>query len=200
MVDKLCGLALDGDGNVLVAGTSYLHEPEMYSWIPSDWAIVKFSSAGEQLWAMRDSGKPYGVNVIRAFSLDAHGTAYVTGQFETLDKEIKYATAKISTDGYYIWMAHYEGSYESWHEGASALAIDSLGNVYVTGATDAYTTVKYNAEGEEVWMTRYKGPKEEEFDVSVAIALDESGNLYVTGNSPGPGRGTDITTVKYPNP
>ena len=80
------------------------------------------------------------------------------------------------------------------------LILHKNGKVYVTGATEAYTTVKYNAEGEEVWMTRYKGPKEEEFDVPVAIALDESGNLYVTGNSPGPGRGTDITTVKYPNP
>jgi hypothetical protein len=47
---------------------------------------------------------------------------------------------------------------------AKALAIDSAGNVYVSGYSTGsgtgydYTTIKYNQNGNLVWLARYNGP------------------------------------------
>jgi len=62
---------------------------------------------------------------------------------------------------------------------ASQLAVDSSGNVYVSGTS---TTTKYNSEGKKLWTVK-NGPY---------ITADEKGNLYTAGCS-----GGDYITIKY---
>ena len=77
-------------------------------------------------------------------------------------------------------MARYNGG------NATALALDSAGNVYVTGSIGIdYGTIKYDAMGNQLWVARYNGPKSES-DHAYALAVDEYGNAYVTGDSEGP--------------
>ncbi len=104
------------------------------------------------------------------------------------------------------WAARYEGP-GSAQDSARALAVDDVGNVYVTGSsvcpaspfdTD-YTTVKYDAHGNQLWVARYDGSRNFA-DNAAAIAVDGAGGVYVTGMSAGAGVGflaMDYATLKY---
>src|SRR4030042_384076 len=88
------------------------------------------------------------------------------------------------------WVARYVGPAggAAW---AFDVAVDTSGNVYVTGKSYdsegndrdyAYATVKYDSSGKKLWDVRYNGPGGDD-DVAQAIALDSEGNVYVTGKS-----------------
>ena len=68
------------------------------------------------------------------------------------------------------------------------MAIDSSGNVYVTGGSAVsdivpdYATVKYDSAGQQQWVAYYTGPGNNA-DFAEAIAVDASNNVYVTGES-----------------
>ena len=94
------------------------------------------------------------------------------------------------------WVARYTGPVNSVDK-AYAIAVDSSGNVYVTGGSNNdYATVKYNSAGQQEWVANYIGPGNS-IDYAIAIATDLAGNVYVTGVSPGAGTLEDYATVKY---
>ncbi|MBM3240060.1 T9SS type A sorting domain-containing protein [Candidatus Poribacteria bacterium] len=97
------------------------------------------------------------------------------------------------------WVVRYNG----WLDGASAIAVDDFGNIYVTGSSyknatyEDYATVKYDEDGNELWVAIYNGSGNA-WDLASAIAVDDSGNVYVTGYSYGGGMTQDdYATVKY---
>jgi hypothetical protein len=66
---------------------------------------------------------------------------------------------------------------------ARGIAVDSSGNVYVTGdsnnASVSYCyTIKYNSSGSQMW-----NKTDGECDVAYGIAVDSSGNVYVAGRA-----------------
>jgi hypothetical protein len=75
---------------------------------------------------------------------------------------------------------------------AYGVAVDSNGNMYVTGRSDSndYYTVKYNAsDGTELWnVTDTTG-----YAAYGGVAVDSNGDVYVTGQSDS----NDYYTVKY---
>jgi len=87
------------------------------------------------------------------------------------------------------WVRRYNGP-GNGDDGASAMAVDNSGNVYVTGgsrgsgtSTD-YATIKYYPNGDTAWVKRYNGSRNAS-DRASAIAVDGFGNVYVTGTSYG---------------
>ena len=103
------------------------------------------------------------------------------------------------------WVARYQTA----TGGASAIAVDGNGNVYVTGPNGCwaedwggcdhnYVTVKYDRDGKQLWVARYDAAGS--FDQATAIAVDAAGNVYVTGESwisSFPDGSPDYATIKY---
>jgi hypothetical protein len=96
-------------------------------------------------------------------------------------------------------VARYNGPVNHNDE-ASAIAIDKMGNVYVTGSsrgggTDSdYATIAYDSSGNRLWVARYNGPVNY-YDIALAMAVDNAGNVYVTGKSYGGWTANDYATM-----
>jgi len=86
------------------------------------------------------------------------------------------------------WVIRYNGP-GNGIDNAYSMAVDGLGNVYVTGSsyggsgnTDDYATIKFNSAGVQQWVVRYNGTGDY-WDEAYSIAVDGSGNVYVAGRS-----------------
>jgi ankyrin repeat protein len=194
--DDAHALAVDDSGNVCVTGPILASGPTNY-----DYATIKYgSSLGIQLWFRGIGG--VGTDVAQDIGIDASGNFYVTGYFYTSPTwDLDYVTVKYASDGTPLWSRNFNGP-SSGDDSASAIAVMSSGDVYVTGqarvasVTRAYGTVKYNSSGSLIWSRYYVGPGGYSSH-ALAVTVDGSGNVYVTGRSPGVGTGFDYATIKY---
>jgi len=187
---------VDSSGNVYVTGCSY-------SGTSYDYTTIKYSSSGAQQWVARYNGPANGSDIAGALAIDSSGNVYVTGQsYGSGTTGYDYATIKYNSSGAQQWVAYYNGP-GNGDDSACDLAVDSSGNVYVTGQSYSsstgvdYATIKYNSNGAQQWVARYNGPAKSS-DIACALAVDSSGNVYVTGQSYSSGTtGVDYATIKY---
>jgi len=177
-VDEAADITVDVSGNVYVTGRSTAGE------YADDFVTVKYDPSGVELWVARYSG-PTDDDESRAITVDDAGNVYVTGK--SGGSSCNYATVKYNSSGKELWASSYSGA-SFYRDIATAIAVDTTGNVYVTGesfdsTTDYdYATVKYDPGGHELWAVRYNN-KSDDKDRAVAIAVDAAGNVYVTGKS-----------------
>ncbi len=160
-----------------------------------------------------------------SLALDSNANVYVAGTFtDTVDFDPGAGTdnqtsagstgvflSKYNADGSYAWTKTFGGTYSDYAKG---IAVDSGGNVYVTGTfyfdtvdfdpgagTDNHTPVgerdvflsKYASNGSYFWTKTIGGSN---FDFSTGVATDNDGNVFITGFFPGtvdfdPSAGTD---------
>jgi uncharacterized delta-60 repeat protein len=184
-------IAVDTSGNICVTGDS-----------DSDYATVKYNSAGQEQWVARYEGIEPGVDEANAIAVDGTSNVYVTGKSGHNGATADYATIKYNAAGHEEWVARYNGPGDAG-DVATAIAVDTSGNTYVTGVSDGlspdstdYATIKYNTAGQEEWVARYNGPANMG-DSAVAIVVDGPGNVYVTGSSPDEGDFHKYATIKY---
>jgi uncharacterized delta-60 repeat protein len=101
------------------------------------------------------------------------------------------------------WISRYNGPGNN-EDRANAIAVDSSGNLYVTGESYGletqfdFTTIKYNSVGDSLWVRRF-APAGIGWDVPRAITIDHQQNIVVTGYSWGSSTVSnhDYTTIKY---
>ncbi len=197
-------IAVDKAGNVYITGTSDSH------FIPLDpdgengsYTTIKYDTNGNQLWVARYAGEDdAGLRDSQAYAiaLDSAGKVYVTGYSTGSGTFYDFCTIKYDSDGNQLWLARYDGPAHS-RDNCVSLALDSAGNVYVTGGSSGesshdYATIKYDTDGREIWVTRYQSPGNG-WAESYAIKADDRGNVYVTGSAVGVGTGDDMATIKY---
>ena len=196
--DAPYGVALDGSGNVYVAGVSAGTENT-----GDDYTTIKYDPSGQQQWVKRYNGPGNGYDVAQALTVDASGNAYVTGYSTGVNGLGDCATIKFDPNGGRLWTKRYNGDADGSDYGTS-IAVDPAGNVYVTGGSTGsttnvdYVTIKYNSAGRARWASRYSSAGSN-WDEGRSVAVDGAGSVYVTGVlafSEG-GTSDDFGTIKY---
>jgi hypothetical protein len=200
MNDYATSMALGSSGNVYVTGYSQGSNTQY------DYATVAYDSNGNELWVRRYDSPTGSSAHSNAIAVDSSGNVYVTGWSPYPSALVDITTIAYDSNGTELWLARYDGPLNGVDKG-NAIAVDSSGNIYVTGTSsdtpftkdNDYVTVAYDSGGNELWATRYNGP-EDLSDIPCAIAVDPSGNVYVTGKSYGTYGGVteyDYATVAY---
>ncbi|MCX6879950.1 MAG: SBBP repeat-containing protein [Verrucomicrobia bacterium] len=213
------GVAVDSSGNAYVTGESSASWNGPTGQVPmqaysakTDVFVLKLSSAGAYQWHTFHGGNAYDSGY--GLALDSSGNVYVTGHsnfswngsagqaplnaFNPVNGNGNYniLVLKLSSAGAYQWHTFY-GSIGN--DDGYGLALDSSGNVYVTGSSAAtwdgptgqaplhahsgnndITILKLNSAGAYQWHTFYGSNGD---DDGQGLALDSGGNVYVTGNS-----------------
>ena len=200
-------IALDSSGNVYITGyfegiATFDPGPEpvyLFSSGRLDAFVCKLDTDGGFVWA-RAMG---GVNGERGWGIavDGAGNVYATGVFLTTanfgpfqlvsagDEEL--FVVKLDTDGNYLWARSGGGVGKDF---GSDIAVDSEGNVYVTGEiedTANYGPLQVSSEGQGdiivtkldtngnfLWARSMGGTLA---DIGLGIAVDAAGNVFTTG-------------------
>lgn len=143
-------LAVDASGNLLVTG------PSASSGVARDFVTTKFDVNGAAAWTRRYNGPGNDADVARAVGVDASGSVFVTGTSAGSVTGDDLATIKYDTGGNQVWARRYNGP-GNGADTAAALALDPLGNLFVTGSSlgDSdtgldFVTLKYAARPQPV--------------------------------------------------
>ncbi|WP_218081439.1 DUF7948 domain-containing protein [Anthocerotibacter panamensis] len=215
--DQGNGIVVEGTGAVYVAGftrsTNFPVTPGAFDTTSNgigDVFVAKLNDTGSALFYATYVGGT-GNDSAKALAVDKSGNAYVTGSagpdFPTTPAALVPSTPfsrnsfvfKLSTGGTKLVYATYlAGSNNS--EGGNGIAVDSTGNVYISGQTyaanfpvtaDAFDPTyngssdifltKINAPGDALVYSTYLGGNK--LDFTYALALDSSNNVYLTGRT-----------------
>ncbi|HPS39858.1 MAG TPA: SBBP repeat-containing protein [Candidatus Cloacimonadota bacterium] len=138
----------------------------------------------------------------RSIALDQEGNQYISGYFQdtvhfgltvlTSRGDHDLFAAKLDPNGNFLWARNFGGSGDDYGRG---IAVDQLGNVYVTGYFEGtgwfgsislvssgwydLCVIKLTTDGEVIWANRAGGPGSE---WGYCVAVDEASNVYLTGH------------------
>ena len=205
-MDQPAAIAVDSSGNVYVTGKSQAPKAgDLTGTLKQyDCVTIKYNSAGTQQW-VRSYGSGINADEGAAITVDGSGYVYVAGGTYDPSTSWDYVTIKYSADGTQQWARQYGGA-ENQRDSATALALDTGGNVYVTGYRYAsvsvgyYTTLKYDSAGTQQWVS----PPSSAYPIGAGqdaafIALSPGGaSVLVAGSvDRGAGADADFALMKY---
>jgi hypothetical protein len=206
--DKPTAIALDNKSDVYVTGYSK-------SFITKDYITIKYDVNGKEDWIRRYSGdgggddEPLAMVIYdsKYIYLAGYSTNLRTGSSQTDYTTIKYNTSSIREPlGKMVWLRNYAGN-ENGNAIAKAIALDSSGNIYVTGTINNTTpisqkppyqnfaTIKYNSFGDSIWAIQY-GSQSGNNDV-YQIATDVKRNIYLLAKTQPVNSNKKYTIIKY---
>lgn len=191
--DVPSSIAMDGTGNIYVAGTTYSTESN------PDYLLVKLNAQGTVQWsASYDyAGFP---DIGTGISFDPLMDPVVTGGSASAATAWDYATIR-----YNKVTGLQNGTNRVVVPGvnmANALGFvrDNGGNLFITGYSEAngnkdIQTVKIDNGFTLAWVRNFDGEGIE--DMGKAIGADNMGNVYITGHTHKANGGSDYITIKY---
>ena len=215
--DIASSIAVDSAGNAYITGyfasttlTFIAGAINLFRSGGNDLFVAKISSGGVWQWARKNSSGGASTDTGNSIAVDADSNVYMTGYFRS---NIAFTTAtgtttltaqtgsyydmlvaKISSGGIWQWVI--QGSGTDIKQG-NGIAVDNLGNAYVTGGFNSRTltlgnivvtnhrdtvfdgfVAKVSPEGQWLWADRFGGINA---DGGSSIAVDTTGNIYLTG-------------------
>jgi len=192
--DRGYDVAVDDSGNIFVTGNTVSFGPGECGTF-----VVKYSSAGTQLWNQTWGGgdREYGSGIALAQS----GNIYLTGSTSSYGPGLAdFFLVKLNSSGDFKWSQYY--GFSGKVDGGAEIKVDSQENIYVAGTIDNSgiidtTLLKYNNSGSLLWNRAWGGTSA---DTLSSLELDSLGNIYLTGSTGSYGaEGKDMLLMKYDN-
>ncbi|WP_088893352.1 SBBP repeat-containing protein [Leptolyngbya ohadii] len=195
--DSVSRIAIDAQGNLYVTGLLRGVPNTLGFSRPSQAFVAKYNTNGGRQWIseLNLSGSSSGIDI----AVDALGNAYITGVTNaTLSPDINDPlkdgdafVAKLDASGAVLWQQTIASTSTDIGGG---VAVDSIGNVYITGDTlgtlpeqtsagggDAFLA-RFDANGSRQWLKQFGTAQ---LDESQAIAIDAQDRIYLTGETTG---------------
>jgi len=176
-------ILLSDSGYVYVSGqgVGLGGNPDVITW--------KLDTEGNILWMAQYDGRDHDADRMYDMALDPSGNIIVVGEtyIAAPQSGYDYITIKYAPNGDTLWTRRYDAGVNGWDSGRG-VAVDSSGNVYVTGWSDSTgtgsdaLTIKYDPDGNVFWTARYNSLTNGG-DTGDDIVVDRFGNVYVTGIS-----------------
>ncbi len=140
-------------------------------------------------WTRTYNSPGNGKDYCSGIAVDTAGNVIVTGteKRDDIGQSYNIWTRKYDSDGYEIWTSTYNSPSDGCDQ-ATDVAVDSSGNVYVTGIEKGESywingdiwTRKYDPDGYAIWTSTYNSPANKS-EIANAIAVDNAANIYITG-------------------
>jgi alpha-tubulin suppressor-like RCC1 family protein len=196
--DAAHGVALDASGNVYVTGSTYgtlpgASETNPGSPFSNDMFLAKFDASGTALWVHQSgtTAPEFGQSV----AVDSSGNAVVAGtdtfvvRFPTITCCDNVLVVKFDPSGNQLWSHEIGGSDPQGDDSAGGVAVDSAGDVYVSGTTtgglfgspetDAGAFLqKFDPTGTIAWVHALPGTT-----TGGPVTVDAAGNADLTGST-----------------
>ncbi|HHT9110520.1 MAG TPA: SBBP repeat-containing protein, partial [Candidatus Brocadiaceae bacterium] len=208
------GVVVDAAGNTYTTGFTYSDDFPTANALresnagDADAFVTKLNAAGSALVYSTYLGG-HGDDDGAGIAVDTAGNVYVTGGTESTNFPTAHAlqgsnagdadafVAKLNADGSALVYSTYLGGHND--DNGEGIAVDTAGNVYVTGGTESTNfptahalqgsnagdadafVAKLNADGSALVYSTYLGGHND--DNGEGIAVDTAGNAYITGDT-----------------
>ena len=192
MDDEPSAIAVDGSGNVFVAGVSRVPS---YQTGTNDSLMIKYSGSGEALWTNHfPMVSPVGM------ATDTNGNVFMTGSaYGETSRGADLATMAFSGAGALLWTNVYSSRSLLGEDTPNGMALDGDGNVYVVGFAEGFpgmhTVIKYANGGLASWTNYF--PAGNLAGLKSALCIDVNGDVIATGSSIGTNGYSHYQTVKF---
>jgi hypothetical protein len=149
--------------------------------------VSKFDANGELLWT-RQSSRP-GRDMGHDVAIDATGNIYTTGTARILNSDWVATVTKYDASGMELW-AKELALHSAVATEAKGVAVDDLGNVFITGDFGAERSMpsdqrafycNFDADGELSWCNEFAGGGSSIAQTSEGVSTDGLGNAYFAG-------------------
>jgi len=189
-------VVVDTKGDVVAAGTV------SNVGTGGDFAVVKFDGvAGTELWRQMINGTVNGQDHASAVKVDAKGNVVAAGSTWNTPKLpiTDFTVAKFDgISGTELWRKIIPGTSRG-SSGASAVAVDGVGDVLATGYTVGpdLAVIKFEeVSGGELWRQAIKGTANGS-DFATSVTVDINDDVVVGGFIENTGTGNDFTVIKF---
>ena len=179
--DRAVAIALDPQNNIVITGYSDSDPSILTNY---DFATIKYSPAGTQLWAVRYNGVSNAEDRPTAIRIAPSGNIYIVGRtFNGLNDDV--LLLKYNSNGILQWNNTWSGG--NGDDRSSSFTIDANENSYIVGRTfngtdlDALIT-KCTAAGQTEWFRTFNNNGISDDRIS-DVDLDENGNIVVAGQT-----------------